>query len=69
MAAAGGQAVKLIGLLVEAAKASGQVRPDAGVRDVRVVLCGIVRQLIVLDERDPAVWRRYAHMILTALRP
>ncbi|SDK42377.1 regulatory protein, tetR family [Nonomuraea maritima] len=63
-----GRLVKLIGLLVEAAKASGQVRPDAGVVDVRVVLCGIVRQLIVLDERDPAVWRRYADMILAALR-
>jgi AcrR family transcriptional regulator len=61
--------VKLIGRLVEAAKASGPVRQDVGVLDVRVVLCGIVRQLIVLDERDPAVWRRYAHMILASLRP
>ncbi|MDX3098325.1 helix-turn-helix domain containing protein [Streptomyces sp. ME01-24h] len=64
-----GRLVKLIGRLVEAARTSGPVRPDAGVLDVRVVLCGVIRQLIVLDERDPAVWRRYAHMVLASLRP
>lgn len=58
--------VDLIGRLLEAAKASGPVRPDVGVLDVRVVLCGVVRQLIALDERDPAVWRRYASLILAA---
>ncbi|SIQ83053.1 hypothetical protein [Micromonospora avicenniae] len=61
--------VEMIGQLVEAAKTSGPVRADAGVLDVRVVLCGVVRQLIVLDERDPAVWHRYAGIILAALRP
>lgn len=61
--------VEMIGQLVEAARTSGLVRADAGVLDVRVVLCGVVRQLIVLDERDPAVWRRYAGLILAALRP
>ncbi|MEU7939067.1 TetR/AcrR family transcriptional regulator [Microbispora bryophytorum] len=61
--------VDLIGRLVEAAKVSGLIRQDVGVLDVRVVLCGVVRQLIVLDERDPAVWRRYADIILAAFRP
>ncbi|MEV4759717.1 helix-turn-helix domain-containing protein [Micromonospora sp. NPDC049559] len=61
--------VELIGRLVEAAKGSGLVRPDAGVLDVRVVLCGVLRQLIVLDEHDPAVWRRYADLVLAAFRP
>ncbi|MGV9214197.1 TetR/AcrR family transcriptional regulator [Micromonospora sp. RB23] len=60
--------VDLIGRLIEAAKASGLVRPDVGAPDVRVVLCGVVRQLIALDERDPAVWRRYASLILAAFR-
>lgn len=60
--------VDLIGRLIEAAKASGLVRPDVGALDVRVVLCGVVRQLIALDERDPAVWRRYAGLILAAFR-
>lgn len=59
----------LIGQLVAAARASGKIRPDAGELDIRVILCGAVRQLIVLDERDPAVWRRYADLVLNALRP
>ncbi|MFI6242549.1 hypothetical protein ACIBEF_22015 [Micromonospora sp. NPDC050795] len=59
----------LIGQLVAAARASGRIRPDAGEQDIRVILCGAVRQLIVLDERDPAVWRRYADLVLNALRP
>ncbi|WP_435205154.1 TetR/AcrR family transcriptional regulator [Micromonospora sp. bgisy143] len=61
--------VDLIARLLDAAKAAGSVRPDAGALDVRVVLCGVARQLILLDERDPAVWRRYAGLILAALRP
>ncbi|MBM0276891.1 TetR/AcrR family transcriptional regulator [Micromonospora tarensis] len=60
--------VDLIGRLVEAAKAAGPLRPDTGVLDVRIVLCGVIRQLIVLDEREPAVWRRYADVILAAFR-
>ncbi|MER7888850.1 helix-turn-helix domain-containing protein [Micromonospora sp. NPDC094482] len=59
----------LIGQLVEAAKPSGGIRPDADELDIRVILCGPVRQLIVLDQRDPAVWRRYAQLVLNALRP
>ena len=59
----------LIGQLVAAARSSGKIRPDAGELDIRVLLCGVVRQLIVLDERDPAVWRRYADLVLNALRP
>ncbi|MDG4809049.1 helix-turn-helix domain containing protein [Micromonospora sp. WMMD1120] len=60
--------VDLIGRLVEAARVAGPLHPDAGALDVRIVLCGVVRQLIVLDEREPAVWRRYADVILAALR-
>ncbi|MEH1165294.1 helix-turn-helix domain-containing protein [Micromonospora sp. CPCC 205539] len=59
----------LIGQLVTAAAASGRIRPDASQLDIRIVLCGPVRQLIVLDQRDPAVWRRYADMVLNAFRP
>ncbi|GAB3933419.1 TetR/AcrR family transcriptional regulator [Micromonospora vulcania] len=58
----------LIGRLVAAAKASGRIRSDASELDVRVILCGPVRQLILLDQRDPAVWRRYAEMVLSAFR-
>ncbi|WP_205650313.1 TetR/AcrR family transcriptional regulator [Actinoplanes solisilvae] len=58
----------LIGELLERAKAFGPIRPDAGRTDVRVILCGAVRQLITLDERDPASWRRYAGLVLNAFR-
>ncbi|WP_121161814.1 TetR/AcrR family transcriptional regulator [Micromonospora pisi] len=63
-----GKLLDLIGLLLQNAAGSGQVRPDATVRDVRVILCGAVRQLIVLRENDPNVWRRYAIMVLDAFR-
>lgn len=59
----------LIGQLLHNATTSGQVRPDVAVDDVRVILCGAVRQLIALHETDPAVWRRYAIMVLNAYRP
>lgn len=55
-----------IGRLLDEAKAYGPIRPDAGVNDVRVLLCGVVRQLIVLEQHDPAVWQHYADMALGA---
>ncbi|MGC5311843.1 TetR/AcrR family transcriptional regulator [Micromonospora zamorensis] len=58
----------LIGQLVAAAKSSGRIRPDASELDIQIVLCGPVRQLIVLDQRNLAVWRRYADMVLNAFR-
>jgi AcrR family transcriptional regulator len=57
-----------IGELLDRAKAYGPVRPDAGMTDVRVVLCGAVRQLIVLKLNDPALLQRYAEMVLNAFR-
>ncbi|MFI6757526.1 TetR/AcrR family transcriptional regulator [Micromonospora sp. NPDC050417] len=64
-----GQLLDLIGLLLQNAASTGQVRPDAGVRDAQVILCGVVRQLIVLRENDPDVWRQYAIIVLNAFRP
>ncbi|SNS88702.1 DNA-binding transcriptional regulator, AcrR family [Asanoa hainanensis] len=55
--------------LVEYAKPSGRIRPDLTELDLRVILCGPIRQLIVLDQWDERVWRRYAGMVLDALRP
>jgi AcrR family transcriptional regulator len=57
-----------IGELLDRAKAFGPIRSDAGMTDVRVVLCGAVRQLIVLKLNDPALWQRYAEMVLSAFR-
>ncbi|TDC34376.1 TetR/AcrR family transcriptional regulator [Micromonospora sp. 15K316] len=58
----------LVGRLFEAAKPSGRIRADADQLDVRVVLCGTIRQLIMLDQWDPALWRRYGEMVLNAFR-
>ncbi|GGM23000.1 TetR family transcriptional regulator [Streptomyces fumigatiscleroticus] len=55
--------------LMEEAKASGRVRPDADRLDLHVVLCGMCLQLVGLAERDPALWRRYGELTLQALRP
>nr|BFD88034.1 TetR/AcrR family transcriptional regulator [Streptomyces sp. Xyl84] len=55
--------------LMQAAKATGLVRHDATVFDLRVVLCGMILQLMRTAERDPALWRRYGELTLQALRP
>ncbi|MEU8379929.1 helix-turn-helix domain-containing protein [Streptosporangium sp. NPDC048865] len=64
-----GRLLELIGRLVEAAKPSGLIRQDACVLDLRVVLCGVIRQLITLEQWDSALWRRYGQMVLNAFRP
>lgn len=55
--------------LMESAKPTGMIRADATILDLRVVLCGMVVQLIRIAERDPALWRRYGELTLRALRP
>lgn len=52
--------------LMESARATGSVRDDATELDLRVILCGAALQLSRLEERDPAVWRRYGEMVLAA---
>jgi AcrR family transcriptional regulator len=55
--------------LMEQAKATGMVRADAALLDLRIVLCGMALQLINITERDPLLWRRYGELTLRALRP
>jgi hypothetical protein len=54
---------------MEDAKSSERIRDDATILDLRILLCGAILQLMALGERDPALWRRYAHLVLQALRP
>ncbi|MEO3748892.1 helix-turn-helix domain-containing protein [Plantactinospora sp. B5E13] len=63
-----GNLLDLVGRLLRNAAGTGHVRPDLDTRDVRIVLCGAVRQLIVLREDDPDVWNRYATLVLNAFR-
>jgi AcrR family transcriptional regulator len=65
---AAGRLIESLGELLRGAAAAGQARADSDELDVRVVLCGAIRQLIVLQEYDPAIWRRYALMVLNAFR-
>jgi AcrR family transcriptional regulator len=59
----------LLDQLLAAARKSGRVRADATGTDIRIVLCGAVLQLMRLDVRDQATWRRYGELVMNALRP
>ena len=47
----------------------GVFRFDVTERDLTVLVAGVARALIDLDEREPEVWRRYARLAVAALRP
>jgi AcrR family transcriptional regulator len=55
-------------VLMERAIAQGSMRPDAEPADLKVLLSGIARSLAAQQERDPAVWRRCARLVVDALR-
>jgi AcrR family transcriptional regulator len=55
--------------MMERAKADGEIRADATLQDLTVLLGGCARQLARLDEHDPAAWRRYGGIVMNALRP
>jgi AcrR family transcriptional regulator len=54
--------------LMERAIAHGEMRADAQPADLKVLLSGIARSLAAEQERDPAVWRHYARLVVDALR-
>ena len=55
--------------LVDAAREQGALRPDVTALDVRVLVGGYARVLTDLGIRDPRLWRRYATLVMAALRP
>ena len=54
--------------LMDRAIAQGAMRPDAEPADLKVLLSGIASSLTGAQERDPAVWRRYAQLVADAFR-
>lgn len=54
--------------IITAAKRAGHLRPDVTVQDIRVLVGGYSRVLLDLGIRDKAQWRRYATLVLDALR-
>jgi AcrR family transcriptional regulator len=55
--------------ILELGVEQGRFRDDVTEQDIVVLMAGAARALIELDERDPAVWRRYARLVVAALRP
>lgn len=55
--------------VLDRGREQGVLRDDVSQLDVRVLLSGVARALVDLDVTDPAVWRRYAGLVLAALRP
>ena len=60
---------ELIERLLTAARADDRMRDDVTSQDIRVLLGGCARQLALLGVRDPVSWRRYADLVVNALRP
>ncbi|MEX5637638.1 TetR/AcrR family transcriptional regulator [Parafrankia sp. FMc2] len=61
--------LQLLAGIVDAARDQGALRPDVTAMDVRVLIGGCSRVLSELGIRDPEQWRRYADMVMAALRP
>jgi AcrR family transcriptional regulator len=54
--------------LMRRAQRQGRMRPGVDTADVRVLFTGVGHVLSEAGVRDPAVWRRYATLVLDALR-
>ena len=57
-----------VGELMARAQAEGAMRADATTEDLRVLWGGATRMLAADRVDDPAAWRRYAGLVLDALR-
>jgi AcrR family transcriptional regulator len=58
-----------VGELMDRAKAQGTMRESATAQDLRILWGGAARMLTADDVHDPDAWRRYAGLVLDALRP
>jgi AcrR family transcriptional regulator len=59
---------RTVGLLMDRAKEQGAMRLDARPADLRVLWAGAARVLAADGVDDPAEWRRYAALVVDALR-
>jgi hypothetical protein len=55
-------------MLMDRAKERGTMRRDARPADLRVLWAGAARMLAADAVDDPAEWRRYAALVVDALR-
>ncbi len=54
--------------LMDRAIAQGAMRPGAEPAELKVLLGGVASSLAGAEERDPAVWRHYAQLVVNAFR-
>jgi AcrR family transcriptional regulator len=54
--------------LMDRAIATGAMRADAEPADLKLLLRGVAGCLTTAEERDPAVWRRFAQLVVNAFR-
>jgi AcrR family transcriptional regulator len=54
--------------LMDRAIATGAMRTDAEPEALKVLLRGVASSLATAEERDPAVWRRFAALVVNAFR-
>ena len=59
---------RVVDELMDRAKQQGRMRADAGPADLRVLWAGAARMLAADGVDDPAAWRRYAGLVMDALR-
>lgn len=55
-------------VLIARAQEQGRVRPDVTAADLRVMFGGVSRVLTDDGVKDPEAWRRYAGLVIDALR-
>jgi AcrR family transcriptional regulator len=60
---------RMLQRIIDAARDRGQIRADITPLDLRILVGGYARTLLDLGIRDPAQWRRYAELVMAALRP
>jgi AcrR family transcriptional regulator len=68
LAAARASLWQAVGMLMDRAKEQGTMRRDARPADLRVLWAGAARMLAADAVDDPAEWRRYAALVVDALR-
>jgi AcrR family transcriptional regulator len=61
--------VKKVGELVTRAQAAGAVRGDLRALDVPVLMMGVAKSGLALEEAAPGAWRRYLGIVFDGLRP
>ena len=54
---------------MERGRQQGGIRYDVTAADVTVLFNGFTAMLTAAGESDPAVWRRYAGLVVAATRP